>query len=214
MKTILCFGDSNTWGACPYTGRRLSSRWSRVLQTILGNDYSIVEAGLCGRTTVWDDPFDPYRNGSHMLVPTMEQSGPLDLLILMLGTNDLKSHSAWEAATGADRLVALAKSQWHTFRKGVPNILLVSPALVMEPYFAMMADPNSHCTHAESQKFSAYYEAYARRAQVGFFDAATVASPKPQPEGDGIHLDKSAHFALAQALAPVVIQRTEKTKKD
>lgn len=216
MKNVLCYGDSNTWGACPFTGRRLGkgSRWPGILQELLGDQFEVIEAGLCGRTTVWDDPFDAYRNGRDMLVPTMRQAQLLDLLVIMLGTNDLKTHSAWQASMGMEALVHLAKAQTDTFRKGVANILVVSPVAVEEPYFATMADPSSLCTHEESLKFGAYYEQIARGAQVAFFHAAQVAGPKPQPQGDGIHLDKAGHTALAKALAPVVARLTEKTKKD
>jgi lysophospholipase L1-like esterase len=96
MKTILCYGDSNTWGYIPGTGERYAShvRWPGVLQNALGNGYVIIEEGLCGRTTVWDDPIEEYRSGKEYLIPCLKSHAPLDLVVLMLGSNDLKMRFA------------------------------------------------------------------------------------------------------------------------
>ena len=92
MRRILCFGDSNTWGYDPATGERFDeqTRWTGVLQAALGGDYTVIEEGLNGRTTVWDDPIEGHKNGHEYLVPCLETHRPLDLVVLMLGTNDLK----------------------------------------------------------------------------------------------------------------------------
>ena len=114
MKSILCYGDSNTWGCIPLPGLDPASRfppatrWPGVLRRELGDGYWIVEAGLNGRTTVWDDPLEPHRNGRKLLLPTLLTHQPLDLVIIMLGTNDLKHRlnaSAAEIAEGAGMLV-------------------------------------------------------------------------------------------------------------
>jgi lysophospholipase L1-like esterase len=92
MTTILCYGDSNTWGYTPGTGKRYErhERWTGVLQQSLGNSAIVIEEGLNGRTTVLDDPTKPFRNGKDYLIPCLDSHAPLDLVILMLGTNDLK----------------------------------------------------------------------------------------------------------------------------
>ncbi|MFI3313003.1 MAG: GDSL-type esterase/lipase family protein [Eubacteriales bacterium] len=202
MKTILCYGDSNTWGACPYTGNRygLHIRWTGLLQSALGTDFRIIEAGLNGRTTIYSEPDDPYLNGRDMLIPTLRQAEPVDLLILMLGTNDLKRHSAFDATSGITQLVKMAKEQTNLFTKGKPQILVISPVTVEEPYFPLMADPRGHCNHQESLKFAGLMQYAARAQRVHFLDAATVAAPKAQPDGDGIHLDKEGHADLAKAI--------------
>lgn len=202
MKTIVCYGDSNTWGACPYTGKRYGSsiRWTGILQSVTKNDCRIIEAGLNGRTTIYDEPDDFYLNGRAMLVPTLRQAEPVDLLILMLGTNDLKRHTAFDATCGILQLVRMAKEQSALFAKGKPQILVVSPVTVEEPYFLTMADPQSHCNHGESLKFAELFHYAARSERVHFLDAATVAAPKAQPDGDGIHLDKEGHAELAKAI--------------
>src|SRR6185436_143967 len=98
MKTILCFGDSNTWGFIPESitepfWRRHAPdvRWPGVLARELGSGYSVIEEGLGGRTTVHDDPVMGNRNGSLHLPPCLESHKPLDLVVLMMGTNYLKS---------------------------------------------------------------------------------------------------------------------------
>ena len=94
MKKVLCYGDSNTWGYIPGSGGRFvySLRWTGVLQISLGPEYQIFEEGLNGRTTGSEDPEESGRNGARSLASIMEQYKPLDLIIIMLGTNDLKQH--------------------------------------------------------------------------------------------------------------------------
>ncbi len=109
MKTILCYGDSNTHGFNPATQGRfsLSERWTGVLMRELGSDYHVIEEGLGGRTTVWDDPIMESRNGRDYLLPCLWSHKPLDLVIIMLGTNDLKdrfSLTPFDIAAGAGAL--------------------------------------------------------------------------------------------------------------
>lgn len=94
MKQILCFGDSNTWGLIPKTGGRFpwGIRWTSILSEKLGQDkYHVVEEGLCGRTTVFDDPLRDGRCGVKVLPTLLESHDPIDLSIIMLGTNDCKT---------------------------------------------------------------------------------------------------------------------------
>ena len=93
QKNILCFGDSNTWGFPPDCGARYDreTRWPGVLQQQLGEDYYVIEEGLPGRNTVWDDPVEGGKNGLKQLVPLIHSHMPLDLLIIMLGTTDFKN---------------------------------------------------------------------------------------------------------------------------
>ena len=92
MKTVLCYGDSNTWGYIGGTGERFAPevRWPGVLQAALGGAYRVIEEGLNGRTTVFDDSIEEGRNGETYLRPCLQTHAPIDLVILMLGTNDLK----------------------------------------------------------------------------------------------------------------------------
>ena len=92
MYEILCFGDSNTWGYNPATRERFPRdvRWTGVLQAALGKDFHVIEEGLNGRTTVWEDPVEGDKVGKRHLAPCLESQAPLDLVVLMLGTNDTK----------------------------------------------------------------------------------------------------------------------------
>ena len=103
MKTILCFGDSNTWGYNPENRQRFGpeERWTGILRNSLGEDYRVIEEGLNGRTTLWDDPIEGFKNGLDYLMPCLESHRPFDLITIMLGTNDLKcrfSVSAFDIA--------------------------------------------------------------------------------------------------------------------
>ena len=91
MKTILCYGDSNTYGLMPDSPDRYPRdvRWTGILQKKLGEDYYVIEEGLSGRTTLWDDPIEEHKNGKKYLLPCLETHKPLDLVVIMLGTNDL-----------------------------------------------------------------------------------------------------------------------------
>ena len=111
MRTVLCYGDSNTWGYDPATRTRYPPhvRWTGVLATRLGAEYRVVEEGLNGRTTRWDDPIEPGRNGLTYLRPCIESHQPLDVIIIMLGTNDLKRRFDLSASDIAQSAAALAE---------------------------------------------------------------------------------------------------------
>jgi lysophospholipase L1-like esterase len=87
VKRILCYGDSNTWGYDPVTQERFdkNERWTGQLSQMLGGNYDVIEEGLNGRTTVWDDPIEGYKNGRDYLIPCLESHKPLDLVIILLG---------------------------------------------------------------------------------------------------------------------------------
>ena len=133
MKTVLCFGDSNTWGYDPLTRERFDRdiRWPGVLRNELGEDYLVLEEGLNGRTTIWGDPIDgAHKNGSRYLLPCLESHAPLDLVVIMLGTNDLKRRfgvPAEDIARGAARLVGIARQSMCGPRCDAPQVLLVAP---------------------------------------------------------------------------------------
>ena len=138
MKRILCYGDSNTWGFIPGTGERYPAdvRWPGVLAALLGRGVHVVENGINGRTTAIDDPGYPCRNGKEGLGYALLAEKPFDLVILMLGTNDLKLTDAAGAARGAGELIALLQGANERFPgrtpvfPGKPEILLVSPILI------------------------------------------------------------------------------------
>jgi lysophospholipase L1-like esterase len=132
MPIIVAFGDSNTWGYDPATGGRFprAQRWPGVLQRGLGPDFEVIAEGLNGRTTVHDDPIEPYRSGADALPPCLMSHAPIDLLILALGCNDLKkrfSLSPFDIAEGARRLIFLARAYGEGPEGRPPKVLLVAP---------------------------------------------------------------------------------------
>ena len=205
-KTILCFGDSNTHGADPTGGPRydLHTRWPGVLRDTLGAGYHVIEEGCGGRTTVHEDPIESLRsgskNGAAYLPACLNSHKPLDLVIILLGTNDLKPRFAVNAsdiARGAGALVDLTLQSATGPDGARPQVLLIAPppttaldGLAFESMFAG--------AHAKSLALSRWYAAEASARGVAFLDAGTVIQSSP---ADGIHWDRAAHAALGAAVA-------------
>lgn len=204
MKQILCYGDSNTYGTNPLPfparGRwSWTERWTGQLQKLLGEDYHIIEEGLGGRTTAWSDSQYPGRNGKEYLPICLQSHSPLDMIVIMLGTNDLKRRfgvSAQEIAMAAGDLVRDIKM--YTMEDKTPEILLVSPILlaenISEGFFGVMFD---RAGYEKSLDFAKHFEAVSKECGCHFFDAATVASPSKE---DKLHMNLESHTALARAL--------------
>lgn len=203
MKEILCYGYSNTWGYDPVTKERFGrdERWTGVLQSTLGPDYHIIEEGLSGRTTVWDDPIEGYKSGKTYLIPCLETHKPLDLVIIMLGTNDLKkrfSLSAYDIAGGAGVLVDIVnKSAAGRMGKPPKVLLLAPPPLGKLTEFAEMFEGGEEI----SRKLSQHYRNIAQQYGREFFDTSTVIRSS---DVDGVHLEKRDHEALGKAVAQIV----------
>lgn len=201
MKRILCYGDSNTWGYDPRTSERFDEtvRWTGVLAHELGSAYRVIEEGLNGRTTVWDDPIEGYKNGHTYLIPCLATHAPLDLVAIMLGTNDLKrrfSLGAFDIAEGAGVLVRTVQ-QSEAGRAGLaPLVLLICP-----PPLAAMTGDTAELFEGGLEKSYRLAEHYARVAQelgCAFMDAGTVIRTS---EIDGVHFEPEAHYALGRAVA-------------
>lgn len=205
MKTILCYGDSNTWGYNPATMERFSrnERWTGVLRNELGDGYLIIEEGLNGRTTVWDDPIEGYKNGKEYLIPCLETHKPLDLVIIVLGTNDLKvrfSVSAFDIANGAGVLVGIVQKSETGHNSGSPKVLLMaSPPVSKLTDFAEMFEG----AEAKSGMFSRHYRRVAEEYGCEFLDTSEVIISS---ELDGIHFEAGEHQKLGKAVAAAVRQ--------
>ena len=203
-KVVLCFGDSNTWGFDPATQQRFPAglRWPRVLAQALGPSIRVIEEGLNGRTTVWDDPLSEGRNGRTYFLPCLQTHQPLDLVILMLGTNDLKkrfSATALDVARGAGVLLDISRRSAAGPGGAAPAVLLVAPPpfAPLQGQFAEMFEG----AEPRSRGLAAHYERVAAEAGASFFDAGTVTGCSPI---DGIHLDSAGHQRLGKALAAEV----------
>jgi lysophospholipase L1-like esterase len=200
MKTIVCYGDSNTWGHNPATQDRfpITQRWTGVLAQELGAEYRVIEEGLNGRTTIWDDPIEEWRNGKTYLLPCLWSHRPIDLVTIMLGTNDLKerfSVSAYDIAAGAGVIVDLTLRSGAGPNGGAPQVLLMAPPVVarLTDYAEMFED-----AQAKSKKFAAHYARVARSYGCHFLDTSKIIVSS---DLDGIHLEASEHRKLGLAVA-------------
>lgn len=207
MKRILCYGDSNTYGQAPmraYDDRRRlgpTERWPCVMATALGADWTLVEEGLPGRTTVHDDAIEGlYKNGKAYLHPCLESHWPLDAMTLMLGTNDLKAKfglSANDIAMGIGTLLQTVKSvvpPWTT----LPKILVICPP---PAHGAGWLAPMLEGAAAKTPAMPSLYREQAARHGAAFFDAGAVAKVSSL---DGVHFDADQHRALGLAVAAEV----------
>lgn len=199
QKTIVCFGDSNTWGAVPYESvaarHDWETRWPGVLLRGLGESSRIIEEGLSGRTTSWEDPLTPGRNGKVYLPIVLETHAPIDLLIIMLGTNDLKARfnlSAFSIAQSAGNLVEMAVR----FESKIPHVLLISPVLVV-PSGQPEKDLTFDGAVEKSKELAQHYQYFAQKHACHFLNAALHAKSSAI---DGIHLDADAHRDLGQGI--------------
>jgi lysophospholipase L1-like esterase len=209
MKHILCYGDSNTWGCMPMTDLNHASRydattrWGSVLRMALGPDYWVVEEGLGGRTTVWDDPILLNRNGYTYLLPCLESHQPLDLVAFMLGTNDLKHRfgkSAYDIASGAEFLIDAILRGAAGPNGSAPQTLLICPpptTTVIPPIFADMFEGAAD----KSRQLAPQYQKVAAENGVHFLNAGDFIESSPV---DGIHFEADAQRRLGMAVAEKV----------
>lgn len=202
MAVVLCYGDSNTYGYDQATAGRYPRdvRWPGALATLLGPSIEVIAEGLNGRTTLWDDPYMPDRNGSTYLGPCLASHAPVDLVILMLGTNDTKTifaRSAPEIAAGAAALLDIIATSGAGLDGAAPKVLLIAPPPVLD------GDERTEIwgfadAPAKSRRFAELYRIVAATAGAAFLDAAPIAEVDP---ADGVHLTPAGHAALARAVA-------------
>lgn len=211
-KHIVCFGDSNTHGYCAEPcdtaegGDRFneSERWTCLLQDKLGNDVLVLEEGLSGRTTVFPDPLHECMPGLDVIYATLMSHEPVDLLIIMLGTNDTKERLGANPACiglGMERLVLKAKTV-PAWRNSKPNILVIAPPHIGE---SMYLDP---CGEAmgrgcpeKSAALAPYFKAVCERQGCTFLDAEGLCEFNRK---DYMHLTKKGHTQLADVLSALV----------
>jgi lysophospholipase L1-like esterase len=208
MKTIVCFGDSNTWGCPPLASLENITRygpdvrWGSVLRSTLGDGYWVVEEGLNGRTTVWNDPVEgEYKNGKSYLTACLDSHSPIDLMVMMLGTNDLKHRfglSAWDIAQSAGVLVQMIQASAFGPNGAAPRVLLICPPPVGK--LTLFADLLEGAVE-KSRLLAGCYRAVAAQQHCDFLDAGqhVVSS-----DGDGIHLDTDQQQKLGRVVAEKV----------
>ena len=207
MRTILLFGDSNTHGtrAMPDLdgdGRfDRDERWAGRLAKLLP-DWEVIAEGHPGRTTVHDDPIEgPWRNGLTVLPSLLESHLPIDVILIMLGTNDLKARFSVgpeDIALSLERLVRVIR----TFEAGPgganPEIILVAPPPILEagPLAGMFAGGA-----AKSKGLAAAIREVADRQGCVFVDAGALVEVSPV---DGVHYEAEANPVLAEAFAALI----------
>lgn len=207
-RTILCFGDSNTHGTKPMpdlngAGRfDHAARWPSVMGQALGQGFEVISEGHPGRTTVHDDPMEgDYRNGIRVLPALLESHKPLDLVILKLGTNDLKNcfhFSPADIAFCLDRLIRLIRGFGAGPNGGAPEVLVIAPPPILET--GCLAEMFAG-GEAKSHRLAGTIEAMTTRMNAGFFDAGKIIQVSPM---DGIHYEAEAQVTLGLAMAEVV----------
>ncbi len=206
-NTVLCFGDSNTNGIPSddddYVRLPADVRWTGRLQRRLGDGYYVIEEGLSGRTTDLDYDDRPGCNGRSYFVPCLRSHHPLDAVILMLGTNDLKTQfdrSPEAIAAALNGYIDDIESNAQSRTGGVPRTILVSPIYVDStgPRFAEMnAGTIDAAAVDKSRRLAAELRRVAEARGVLFTDAATVA----RAGGDGLHLSLDSHEPIAELIA-------------
>jgi lysophospholipase L1-like esterase len=205
MKTVLAFGDSLTFGydAARNTRHAHADRWPSTLEAGLGGRARVIADGLNGRTTMFDDYATAAdRNGTRLLPTALMTHMPLDAVVIMLGSNDLKPFicgAANGAAAGMRRLAQIVRTFPYDMGE-VPALVLVSP-----PHCGPSERPGGlpamDRSIAESEKLASLYRQIAQDVGASFFDASTVAKPIGF---DGVHLDASATRSIGEALVPIV----------
>ena len=206
MKSILAFGDSLTWGfmAGQWTRHKFEDRWPNVLAAGLGGKARVIEEGMNGRTTVFPDPTDiAERNGAVALPMLLTTHQPLDLVIIMLGTNDIKYANrcrAFDASMGMTRLIEIIQRFPWIKTASPPKILIMSPPALRQTADEWFNDLWGHAIE-ESKLFAKHYARVADEMGIHFFDAGSVAVADPT---DGGHLDAGNTRKIGEALVPVV----------
>lgn len=172
MRTVVCFGDSNTWGYVPGSGGERfprEQRWPTILQRLLGDEWEVIAEGLNGRTATIDRPDAEGRNGLPYLLPCLHSHAPVDTVVIFLGTNDVNFIADERVARCVARLVEIA-------RREAREVIAVCPA----PF--------------DGHDLEASY-----REEL---DCEVIVAPAyPVVNGDPEHLDEAGHAALAHALA-------------
>ena len=218
-KTLLCYGDSNTWGNVPRSDDRYPKnvRWPGALQNLLGSEYEVVSEGLCGRTFVAQDPAKPHRTGITHLQAILESADPIDLLIIMLGTNDVKTTyglSLKEIASNLEQTIEFVKNKKIADVSGlgdpsktnnlstldlakIPKILVICPPPVIVPKTGDL-DKRMVPGLEAFKILPSLYKEVAEKHACGFINAGDyITSSKI----DGYHLDSDSHLKLAEVIS-------------
>lgn len=213
MSTILCYGDSNTWGCIPGTFNPATGlsqrydphrRWPGILRKEMKDEYCIVEEAINGRTTNLDEtiPNRPYKNGLSLLAPALEAHYPFAIILFMLGTNDVKvqfNRSAEEIAQGLGTLIKVVKSSNKGIQGEAPKVLIIAPHPILK--VANLHPMLNDRSIEKSKQLKGVYEQLAKEERCAFFDASSVVQSSHL---DGVHLDEEGHKNLGTSVAKII----------
>lgn len=204
---ILCYGDSNTWGYISGTDHERygnNERWPRILANLLGKRFEIIEEGLNSRTLISDDPRPGKegKNGYKYLIPCLDTHDPVDLVILMLGTNELKyifNKSAKDIGELLEEFfVKTILNRKSQLRDSYPKLLIIAPPIVSENR-EYRADDKYKGASSKSKELNDIYKSIAEKYNCYFL------SNKDLETGiDGVHLTKESHEILAEKLSDMI----------
>ncbi|MBR7189372.1 MAG: SGNH/GDSL hydrolase family protein [Clostridia bacterium] len=204
QKRILCFGDSNTWGYIPTGGRYDEhTRWPMRMGELLGDGYAVVEEGFNGRTCVYDDPVEGgFKSGVDYLPPCLMSHNPLDVVILMLGSNDTKRRFHLTPMTIGQsmmQLVRVVKAYGMNAEGDPPHIIITAPPVILDN---LMETRHAECfgeqAIAVSRGLSAELHRVSKLLRCDFFDAGPYAEVSRL---DAVHMTAKGHLRLAEAMA-------------
>ena len=201
MKTVVCFGDSNTWGYTPQTGERYpyEDRWTGILQEQLVGHIRVIEEGLNGRTTSFDEPFRSDRNGCKALPSILETHNPLDLLIIALGANDLQplyNASGYDSARGLGQLIELAKLNKISFGLQTQEVLIIGPTK-----FDQSSEIVQRLLPNTEEKFFSLLQEYEEIAKIHSCHYINSNEVIAVSNIDGVHIDRESHKKLGLVIA-------------
>ena len=203
MRRILCFGDSLTWGFDPESRVRFEedSRWPCVMQEALGDGYKVIEEGQNGRTIATDDPTKGFKNGLTYVIPCVESHKPLDLMIIMLGSNDLKSKFRYTAGDIADEMKLMIESilAYNRFRmEDKMKILLIAPPCITSTITgSRFADKFDASAAVTARNIAPCYKALADSYGIMFMDASEYVEVSRE---DSLHLDREGQIKLGESV--------------
>ncbi|MBO7452324.1 MAG: SGNH/GDSL hydrolase family protein [Clostridiales bacterium] len=204
QKRILCFGDSLTWGYDPVKRCRMedNERWTGVLQQLLGDEYKVIEEGQNGRTIAVDDPAEGEKNGLKYIIPCIESQSPLDIMIVMLGSNDHKLKFGFCAMDIAGEMqIFLEKVQTHNRYRmgGNMKILLIAPPTLGGKAYGTWLDEcfDFKRTPSISKDIPSWYEKLSSMYDCEYLDASKIVEPS---EADGVHLEADQQIKLGKAI--------------
>lgn len=204
MYRILCYGDSNTWGYISGSDhkRYMNERWTRILAKKLGDNFEVIEEGLNSRTLLSDDPRPGKegKNGYNYLLPCLDTHDPIDLVVIMLGTNELKkayNKTAEEIGEMFEKyFVKTILERKSQFTGKYPKLLVVAPPLADDD-----GSGKYEGAYEKSLKLNDLYEEIARRNGCYFVDNGGLETGV-----DKIHLTAEGHCVLAEKVWEKILE--------